>query len=404
LKKNILLISLYYPPIQSIASNRIESITKYLNSDLFNIDVITLQEKGSLPYETKDNVAIFRVPNKSFFRPFRFAKPTNILLHTCKVIWNLLLQNLLPEFYGWKKEAQSLIQKLKKEKTYDIILSSYAPAVTHELALIAKKNSTSKWIADMRDEMSLNPFLSSIKKTKLAKLEQKIFDACDMITSVSKPILEDFRNLAKTKAKNIRFVEIRNGYDFPIVEISHPKNSCFTISYIGSFYGERNPENFLKALSLLYNQEIFSIKVNLIGTSKPIYIPKNLSEVIEISSLVSHSRALEIMHESDALLLIHPTTGRKGVYTGKLFEYLGMLKPIIALVDKEDVAAHLIKQTNAGYIAENSDLEDIQNCILEAYNQWKDNTIRLFNTEIIAKHHRKEQIKRLEKAILELSC
>lgn len=403
MKKNILLISLYYPPVHSIASNRMAAITKYLDSDLFDIDVVTLLENDALPYENVRNVTVFRVRDTSFLHPFRFSRPTNILLHSLKVLWNVSLQNLLPEYRGWKSNALSVIHRLQKEKKYDIIFSSYSPAAAHEVALSAKKSSGAKWIADMRDEMSFNPFISPLHKKRLAALEQKIFDSCDMITSVSKPILDDFRKLAGTKAQTIRFVEIRNGYDFSLADTDCPPNEYFTISHVGSFYGQRNPANFLTALSRLQQfDSLPPVKVNFIGTSKPLIIPENLRSTVQTTSAVSHTKALEIMGESDALLLIHPTTGRKGVYTGKLFEYLGMRKPIIGLVDEEDVAAHLIQQANAGYIVDNSDIEGIQKVILEAYNEWKSTSVRSFDSDIILKHHRKEQIKRLEKAIMEL--
>lgn len=380
-----------------------ESITKYLDPNIFQIDVVTLHEKDAPSFEIKGNVTIHRIHDTSFFRPFHFSENTNILFHTLKVLWNVAVRNFWPEHRGWGKNALLLIQSLQKEKAYDIILSSYSPAAAHEVALAAKKNSGGQWIADMRDEMSLNPFLSSIQRRQLSRLEQKIFDSCDMITSVSKPILDDFKRLAGAKGQNIRFVEIRNGYDFPLIETPHPKNRSFTISHIGSFYGERNPSNFLAALSLLRGQNrLPPVTVKLIGISKPITIPENLLEVVEVSSAISYVQALETMRGSDSLLLIHPTNGSKGVYTGKLFEYLGMQKPIIALIDPEDVAAQLIQKANAGFITDNSDIKGIQETILEAYGEWRNQTPRKFNAEIISKHHRKEQTKRLEKAILEL--
>lgn len=403
MKKNILLISLYYPPIQSIASNRIEAITKYLDSNLFDIDVITLLENDASDVESKDNVTVYRIKDTSYLRPFRFNKKSSLLFHTLKVAWNITIKQLFPQYHGWKDNAEKYINILIQHKTYDIILSSYAPEAAHEVALKIKQQINAKWIADMRDEMSLNPFLSPVKRRKLALIEQKVIASCDMITSVSKPILDGFKTLAGEKSNRIQFIEIRNGYDFPLRTNASPKNGCFTISHVGSFYGERNPTNFLTALSLLNeNHALPPIKIHFMGISKPLNLPENLRSFVNVSSLVSHHDALKTMEQSDALLLIHPSTSSKGVYTGKLFEYLGMLKPIIALVDKEDVAAQLIRETNAGYVADNSDIDGIQTILLETYNKWANNKIHSVNIDIISKHHRKEQIKRLENAIMEL--
>ena len=48
------------------------------------------------------------------------------------------------------------------------------------------------------------------------------------------------------------------------------------------------------------------------------------------------------MNEMDANIMLHPRGERKGVYSGKLFDYISAQKPIIACVDKNDVAAELI--------------------------------------------------------------
>jgi len=109
------------------------------------------------------------------------------------------------------------------------------------------------------------------------------------------------------------------------------------------------------------------------------------------------------MRKSDALLLIHPANGRKGIFTGKLFEYLATLKPIIALVDEEDVAAELIREANAGYICDNANIQKIEMILEEAYAEWAQKRKRVFNKDVILKHHRKEQVKRLENFIEELT-
>ena len=46
----------------------------------------------------------------------------------------------------------------------------------------------------------------------------------------------------------------------------------------------------------------------------------------------------------DFNLFVHPRSERKGVYTGKLFDYISAAKPILACVDKDDVAAKMIEE------------------------------------------------------------
>lgn len=400
MKKKILIISIYYPPIQSIASNRIESFSKYLNKSKYNVYVHTLGNNNSI--DIINDTTINRVKNNILFKPFIFQKRTNKIVHYTKVVYNKLVKLLFSnEYRGWIKNSLDTLPDFIKDNKIDLILSTYAPTAPHLVALELKKQFPKIiWITDMRDELSQGLNLSSGQLKRYRQLERDIFNNADALISVSKPIVEEFKLMCPNK--RIIFKEIRNGYDFSLKSIIM-NNKVFTITYLGNFYGDINPISFLTSLSNLINKNIHkNIKVQFVGVKTHFNIPNNLKKIIEIIPTVSHEKAIEIMHRSDLLLMIHPTNGRKGVYTGKLFEYLGSLTPILALVDEEDVAAELIKNANAGFISDNNNLEKIETLLLGLYKAWASNDERVFNRKIVMQHHRKEQVKRLEKLIEEL--
>ena len=400
MKRNILIISIYYPPIQSIASNRLYSFAKYLDKDKYRVFVHTLDDNTKYKNDLKD-VSISRIKNDSLLKPFLFQHRTNKIIHYGKVIYNIFIKKITKNIYQkWIDESYKLLkEKIEKEKI-DLMISSFAPDASHILALKLKQEFPQlKWIADMRDEMSFSPYIDSKIKSRYQVLEQQIFTYANAITTVSKPILDEFKSMCPNN--KVLFSEIRNGYDFSL-EKREVNNDVFTLTYVGSFYGDRNPINFFKALELfIRNNHNIELKVQLIGVKTHFEIPKILKEMIEILPTVSHDKAIEFMKQSDALLLIHPSNGRKGVFTGKLFEYLGVLKPILALIDEEDVAAALIKKVNAGYISDNTNIKKIEKNITLLYNMHKKREKRNFELALIQKHHRKEQVKRLEVIIEE---
>lgn len=399
MKKNILLISIYYPPIASIASNRIESFAKYLDKEKYNVFVHTIASECE--YDL-DGVEVHRVKNDIFFKPLLFTKRTNKLLHYSKVIYNKFVKYFFEnEYRGWIEASLKTLPEFIQEHKIDVMLSTFAPTAPHIVALeLKKKNPAIKWIADMRDEMSMGLGLSDKIRKQYKDLENNIFTYGNALTSVSKPIVDEFSSMCKNE--KMLFRQIRNGYDFELEE-TLKNNVSFTITYTGNFYGERNPNNFLKALnSIVTKDSSKKIKVQLVGVKTHFEIPELLQNIVDIIPSVSHEKAIEIMKQSDALLLIHPKNTRKGVFTGKLFEYLATLTPIIALVDEDDVAAKLIKDANAGYISDNANVEKIEEILLQAYDEWESKIPREFNKEIIKKHHRKEQAKRLENLIDEL--
>ena len=400
MKKNILIISIYYPPIQSIASNRIYSFAKYLDKEKYNVYVHTLESENFVS-DDKD-IVVQRSKNNIFFKPLLFTKRTNKLIHYSKVIYNKFVKYFFEDEYrGWIAESLQNLPAFIEENDIDIVISTYAPSAPHIVALeLKKKFPNLKWIADMRDEMSQGLGLNQKLKEKYVKLENEIFTYANAVTSVSKPLVDEFRSLSSNQ--NVIFREIRNGYDFALEE-TKSDNAAFTITYMGNFYGQRNPVNFLTALNnLLQKDSAKKVFVQLVGVKTHFEIPELLQERVSVIAYVKHSEAIDIMKKSDALLLIHPANGRKGVFTGKLFEYLAALKPIIALVDEEDVAAELIRDANAGYVSDNENIEKIEMILEEAYKEWQEKRPREFNIDVIKKHHRKEQAKRLEKVIDEI--
>lgn len=402
MKRNILIISIYYPPIQSIASNRLYSFAKYLDKEKYNIYVHTLEE-GKGFHHGIEGVEVTRSKNDMMLKPFKFNKRTNKILHYSKVIYNVLIKRLQKDMYqAWINDSISMLSSVIEKNNVDIMLSSFAPASTHKVALSLKmRHPHIKWIADMRDEMSANPFIDKKTKISYEALEQKIFHYADAITSVSKPILDEYKVMSQ--GSHLSFQEIRNGYDFEIENVKE-KNEIFTIAYVGNFYGTRNPNNFLKALStLVKNGALNDIKIKFIGVKTHFEIPENIKAYLSMVGNIVHGDAIEEMRNSDALLLIHPNNGRKGIFTGKIFEYLATKKPIIALVDFRDVAADLIRECDAGYVSDFDDIEGIKKAIIQTYYDWENNTVNEVNIDLIKKHHRKEQTKRLEKLIEELT-
>ncbi|MCA1980912.1 MAG: hypothetical protein LDL10_05175, partial [Calditerrivibrio sp.] len=373
--RNILIVSPFFPPIESVATNRILSFAKYL--DKYKTTVISLENRSSEAKEEKFKVAddrevnVVRIPDNSFFKKATFKKKTNLLFHNLKALYNrILLATMLDEYDGWMKGVLSYLEK--NRISFDVIITSFAPISSHLIGMELKKRYPEKlWIADMRDQMSSNIFFPLHYRKKIKPYEKEIVRYADCITAVSKPIIDDFKKIAEQTDKKIDFIEVRNGFDFEVEPDRYNPNKIFTVTYTGSFYGERNPENFFKATEeLIKNSSIVDIKIVFLGVAKPTKIPGILKEKVIFRDRVSNEESIKIMKESDALLLIHPTTDIKGVYTGKLFEYIAVLRPIIALVDPQDVAAELITLSGSGFISDNNDLDGIKQNILKAYKVW----------------------------------
>ena len=396
-KKRIALITIWFPPKSGVAVNRMHAFAKYLAAD-YQIEVFTEGDKNRS--EELENFTVHYLASDSFLNTLKHKTDDNWFRHNF-----ISVVNVTKGFLGYstlkkwvKNSSQALLDRHEKNP-FDLIISSFSPFESHLVALDFVKKSRLPWIADMRDEMSKNPFASNSERKQLLRQEKEIGKYATAVTSVSYPILDDFKKLLP---QITHFEEIRNGFDHDFIFEAPAKNKVFTIGYFGIFYGQRKPDTFFKALGNLKEHHGIAIKVEIVGAHKTFHIPNNLVNDVSMFPPLKYIDAVNSMSKMDANLLVHPAGMHKGVYTGKLFDYISVGKPVIGVIDTQDVAAELIREFDCGYIADFYDVAEIETAILEAYRDWENNVVRGAKRLQIETLHRKNEVKKLSNLITEL--
>lgn len=393
--KKILIISNFYYTQKHIAVKRIDAFSKYFFKNGYDVTVLTKDTKDH--FEIVDGIKIVYVTDKSIFKKANTNKQENKMLHYMKCLWNIFIMNIFyDEDRGWTEEALKKAENIFTKENFDYILSSAPPIGSHIIGYNIKKiYPTVKWIADMRDALWSPNYPNNMKNRMLRKAKE-ILQKSDLLLAVSRPQLVKYREITNEK---IDCLEIRNGYDYntELVRCLSKSKEKFTILYTGNFYGSRNPQNFFLALEMLIKKKnIGNIYVEIIGNNSPVNIPQSISKYILEQDRMEYSDLIKYMYsKADLLLLISPSDIEEGVYTGKLFDYIGVGRPILGLVPKNDVAAKLIEKSKVGYLAENENVVDVMAAIERAYNDWKNKKILIADKEVIKEHHRKSQVRRL---------
>ncbi len=393
--KKILIISNFYYPQKHIAVKRIDAFSKYFFKNGYDVTVLTKDTKDH--FEIVDGIKIVYVTDKSILKKANTNKQENKMLHYMKCLWNIFIMNIFyDEDRGWTEEALKKAENIFTKENFDYILSSAPPIGSHIIGYNIKKiYPTVKWIADMRDALWSPNYPNNMKNRMLRKAKE-ILQKSDLLLAVSRPQLVKYREITNEK---IDCLEIRNGYDYntELVRCLSKSKEKFTILYTGNFYGSRNPQNFFLALEMLIKKKnIGNIYVEIIGNNSPVNIPQSISKYILEQDRMEYSDLIKYMYsKADLLLLISPSDIEEGVYTGKLFDYIGVGRPILGLVPKNDVAAKLIEKSKVGYLAENENVVDVMAAIERAYNDWKNKKILIADKEVIKEHHRKSQVRRL---------
>lgn len=398
MRKRIALITTWFPPNSGVAVNRMRAFASYLSED-FELEVYTL---GPINVVKHGNFKVFTLPSSQLMDILADKQSDGKLVHIFKVGTRIILKRILKDpLRNWKNGIEKELRKNHLAKPYHVVISSYSPVDAHEIAYCIKSNFPElKWIADMRDEMSLNPNLSSAERILLRKAEERFAPYIDALTTVSLPILKDFQRLVPQVPV---FAEIRNGFDHSFYCTEEYKSSQFILGYFGTFYGKIKPDFLFSALVKLKQERAIDFKIRLVGVHANFSIPASLQNSIEILPPVSYEKAIEQMAESSCNLLLHPIGERKGVYTGKLFDYLSVERPIIACIDPTDVAADLIKLYDAGYVVSFDEVDKIKDVVWTAYTEWKENVSRYQSAYSVQDLHRKVQVYKLKDLILSLT-
>ncbi len=207
-----------------------------------------------------------------------------------------------------------------------------------------------------------------------------------------------------------KFFHVPNGYDSADYLLPEQIDQTlynpdkFIMTYTGSMYGRRNPAALFLALESLIEKGLIkkeSILLRFIGRFgneiHDMFQSSSLKDSIEIIGYIPHEKSISYVQVSDVLLLIvDESKESEEIVPGKVYEYIGSMKPVLAIAPEQGAIADLIKETQAGGIAHQSNIEGIASIIFEMYSAFKKG-LPLANPhkEIIQCYERRESTKKL---------
>jgi len=90
----------------------------------------------------------------------------------------------------------------------------------------------------------------------------------------------------------------------------------------------------------------------------------------EFTGYLNHDKAIEKAASCSILLLVIPKVeANKGILTGKIFEYLALKRPILAIGPVDGDAAQILNETGAGKMFDYSDVNGISLFLQEKMNE-----------------------------------
>ena len=272
----------------------------------------------------------------------------------------------------WTLPALRAAEKLIAATPMDAVLSTVPYIQDHVIAYRLKRKFRLPWIADYRDPIVGNPFRRATGMPGMADrlLNSRFFATADLLIAVT-----DYGRQAwigRSPQVESKSAVIWNGFDpeEPILPMPIPTRPYRLISHFGSFYGGRNPVIPLASALRLVRRGSLNparFRFRLVGALEPeIRVRHNglFQELIdlrclELEPVVPRPQALEAMMESDSLLLADNNEAAIGhTVPAKLFEYIRVGRPVLALTVKDSPVERILSMSGVRYVTLSPEMDE----------------------------------------------
>ncbi len=374
----LLIVSYYFPPYNTIGAVRVSKTARLLAQWGHDVRVLCADDQPLQPTldVELDEACITRTPWWNVNAPvehllggrqrvaaqgFTLKQGSSSFVGKLGRLYKSAV-NFPDAQIGWLPYAVRAGERLLRDWNAEVILASGLPATVLCVASRLAKRFNLPWVAELRDLWTLagsydEPWWRRWLETRL---ERAVLSTARGMVTVSQPLADELQ-----RAYRCPTAVVLNGcdpHDFERARALPGEASSATveprlkITYTGMIYAlRRDPRPLFAALQLL-GDDAKQIHVEFVGR----YLHEvqrqaaefGLAECVTVRESIPYLEALRLQQQSDVnLLLLDPDVRQQGVYTGKLFEYLGARRPILALGPRETVAGQLIAERRAGCVS-----------------------------------------------------
>lgn len=294
----------------------------------------------------------------------------------------------------------------------DLIYTTAPPFSSHLVGLALKILTGTRWVAEFRDPWTDNPARLSHLRSKGADavnrwLERRCIYGADQIVTVSYPVYERLREMLNHDERD-QVILVRNGID----QISDPDGESepgpFQIVYTGGIYPTYDPRPFLRGLAAFRcDQGLGSedIQVRFVGRCRwfgDISLEKmvqrlGVEDLVEFREWVPQPICNELCRDADLLLLL--AQGRPGQIPNKLYDYLGLRKPILAFATDDSESARMLRRVGGHYIVTDNDPESAKSGLEAAFRDRNIEDADRYDEALLEQWSTERQMKHLRIAL-----
>jgi len=393
--KKVLIIAYYFPPSGGPGVQRVLKFAKFLPEFGWQPAILTVQDGDypardeSLLEEIPAGLPVHRTPILEPYSIYRSLtgkmkgaavdvntnyRPGTKVPFSEKVAQGIRGALFIPDArVGWLVHGLPAGERIAREWGADLIFSSSPPYTCALLGRGIARRAKRPWVFELRDPWT--GFLSApVRHGPSKALDRHLEKSCvrdaSRVVVAWKGIQRDLvGKYPDLKTDHFRLIE--NGFDPDDLAGAEPvRFDRFTVVYTGSMYGVRNPGTYLDAVARLLKdgriraEEFRTVFVGRFGDEvRAMFHRPELKGTVEEVGHRPHAESVRYTLGASALLLVvDDVAGSEGIVPGKVFEYLGARRPLLAVAPEGDVA-DLVRKTEAGVVVDRNDMDTMANTL-----------------------------------------
>lgn len=389
MKRRVLILAYFYPPLAGGGVHRVLSFTRYLPQLGWDCTVVCA---GEHDYWVRDesllappSTEVIRATGGSALSTWLRAKRGGATGRrsgrSFAPLRGLGDWFLLPDSYaGWARRAQAVAAARLAAGGIDALLTSSPPDSTHLAGLALADRFQLPWVADFRDPwigLHFRTPPTAWHRARQASMERRVLERAELSLTASRTHLAALGHESGARVR--RALHLPNGFEpFPASMPVSVDPAHFRLAFTGTLSLMEDAGTLLDAVRAVLQrcpEAREQLRVDLAGPYDTDYESRaaslGLAGLVEFHGPLAHQAARELQRRADALLLWKPrAAGYATMVPGKLYEYLDSARPIIALLPQGDEAAAWVSEAS-GVVVPVGNTAALAQVIETMYTTWR---------------------------------
>ncbi len=360
-----LLLSYYTPPRPGVATTRTRQLLRYLPRAGWDVTAVTPRLDGADRSVVQTNYfdvvgsmkRLVGIGDRSTHEALGTAPAADGSRKTLRqraISLGYAIVTYPDAQVGWFAHGRRAVRELLAREHYDAVISS-APPFTTNLILASLKLDI-PWIADFRDLWADGDYSRSAFRNALdSVLERWTLGHASAVTTITPKMADVVR-----KHRPGTIVEtIPNAFDPAEWErVPFERENRATFLYAGQLFGgKRDPRPLFRAVRALLDRGELAAEdlwLDFYSPREPwldaAIAEAGLAGIVRVHGTVPRDDVLAAERRADRLIvLLWDAANAGGIATGKIFEYLGARREILAIGGPPQSAVdEILTRTNAG--------------------------------------------------------